>query len=103
MIISVDLHMRRSRLLNTAIMNVALRGRISCRRSGANAFSRTHAVDLPPFPPDRNTPAHSRKALAAAVQDLLLAGIDRADTDISASLDELQRRLNYLPIPAADL
>jgi hypothetical protein len=46
---------------------------------------------------------HSRKALAAAVQDLLVAGIDRADIDISASLDELERRLNYLSIPSADL
>jgi hypothetical protein len=46
---------------------------------------------------------HSRKALDAAVQDLLVAGIDRADIDVSASLDELQRRLNYKPIPAADI
>src|SRR5260370_28892268 len=46
---------------------------------------------------------HSRKALAAAVQDLLVAGIDRADIDISASLDELERRLNSLSIPSADL
>ena len=35
---------------------------------------------------------HSRKALATAIQDLLVAGIDRADIDISASLDELARR-----------
>jgi hypothetical protein len=46
---------------------------------------------------------HSRKALAAAIQDLLVAGIDRADIDISASLDELERRLNYQSIPSADL
>src|SRR5258707_13705521 len=46
---------------------------------------------------------HSRKALATAIQDLLVAGIDRADIDISASLDELERRLNYLSIPSADL
>ena len=38
---------------------------------------------------------HSRKALDAAVQDLLLADVDRADIDVSASVDELQRRLNY--------
>jgi hypothetical protein len=46
---------------------------------------------------------HSRKALAAAVQGLLVAGVDRADIDVSASLDELQRRLNYQSIPPADL
>jgi hypothetical protein len=46
---------------------------------------------------------HSRKTLEAAVQDLLAAGIDRADVDVSASLDELQRSLNYKSIPAADI
>src|SRR5882757_97152 len=46
---------------------------------------------------------HSRKTLEAAVQDLLVAGIDRADIDVSASLDELQRRLDYKSIPAADI
>src|SRR4030081_1152312 len=46
---------------------------------------------------------HSRKALLAAAQELLVAGIDRADIDVSASLDDLQRRLNYASIPAADL
>jgi hypothetical protein len=46
---------------------------------------------------------HSRKALDAAVQDLLLADVDRADIDVSASVDELQRRLNYSAIPAPDL
>jgi hypothetical protein len=46
---------------------------------------------------------HSRKALDAAVQDLLVAGYDRADIDVSASPDELQRRLNYQSIPPADL
>jgi hypothetical protein len=45
---------------------------------------------------------HSRRALEAAAQDLLISGIDRADIDVSASLDELQRRVNYLSIPAAD-
>src|SRR3979409_2623666 len=46
---------------------------------------------------------HSRKALVAAAEELLVAGIDRAGIDVSASLDELQRRLNYQSIPAADL
>jgi hypothetical protein len=46
---------------------------------------------------------HSRTTLEAAAQDLLAAGIDRADIDVSASLDELQRRLNYKPLAAADI
>ena len=46
---------------------------------------------------------HSRKALIAAAQELLVAGFDRADIDVSASLDELQRRLNYASIPPPDL
>lgn len=46
---------------------------------------------------------HSRKALLEAAQDLLTAGIDRADIDVSASLDEVERRLNYASIPPADL
>jgi hypothetical protein len=46
---------------------------------------------------------HSQKALIAAAEDLLVAGFDRADIDVSASLDELQRRLNYQSIPPADL
>src|SRR3981189_940406 len=46
---------------------------------------------------------HSRKTLDAAVQDLLVAGYDRADIDVSASPDQLQRRLNYQSIPPADL
>src|ERR1700694_6173940 len=46
---------------------------------------------------------HSRKALIDAAEELLVAGIDRADIDISASVDELDRRLNYQSIPAADL
>jgi hypothetical protein len=37
---------------------------------------------------------HSRRALLAAAQELLTAGIDRADIDVSASHDELQRRMN---------
>lgn len=46
---------------------------------------------------------HSKKALELAVQDLLMAGADRADIDISASSDELGRRLNYQAIPPTDL
>jgi hypothetical protein len=46
---------------------------------------------------------HSRKALIAAAEELLVAGFDRADIDVSAPLDELQRRLNYSIIPAAEL
>ena len=46
---------------------------------------------------------HSREELVATAEELLAAGIDRADVDISASPDELQRRLNYQSIPAADL
>ena len=46
---------------------------------------------------------HSKKALELAVQDLLMVGVDRADIDVSASSDELGRRLNYQVIPAADL
>jgi hypothetical protein len=46
---------------------------------------------------------HSRKALIAAAEELLVAGFDRADIDVSASFDELQRRLNYQQIPPADL
>jgi hypothetical protein len=46
---------------------------------------------------------HSRKALEAAVQDLLVAGYDRGDIDVSASPDELQRRVNYKSIPPEDL
>jgi hypothetical protein len=45
----------------------------------------------------------SRKALIDAADDLLVAGFDRADIDVSASFDELQRRLNYQSIPPADL
>jgi hypothetical protein len=46
---------------------------------------------------------HSRKALIAAAEDLLVAGFDRFDIDVSASLDELERRLNYSAIASADL
>jgi hypothetical protein len=45
----------------------------------------------------------SREALIDAADDLLAAGFDRADIDVSASFDELQRRLNYHSIPPADL
>jgi hypothetical protein len=46
---------------------------------------------------------HSREALIAAAEELLVAGFDRADIDVSASLDELQRRLNYQSVPPEDL
>ena len=46
---------------------------------------------------------HSRKALIAAAEELLVAGFDRADIDVSAPLDELQRRQNYGVIPAIEL
>jgi hypothetical protein len=36
---------------------------------------------------------HARPALDAAVSDLLLAGFDRADIDVVASVDEVYRRL----------
>ena len=45
----------------------------------------------------------SRKTLIDAADDLLVAGFDRADIDVSAPFDELQRRLNYQSIPPADL
>jgi hypothetical protein len=46
---------------------------------------------------------HSRKALVAPARNLLVAGVDRADIDVSAPLDELQKRIDYNSIPAADL
>ncbi|MDB5581439.1 MAG: hypothetical protein JWR80_6615 [Bradyrhizobium sp.] len=46
---------------------------------------------------------HSQKTLIDAAEELLVAGNDRADIDVSASVDELDRRLNYQAIPAADL
>ena len=46
---------------------------------------------------------HSKKALVFAAQDLLMAGVDRADIDVSASSDELGRRLGYQAIPPPDL
>jgi hypothetical protein len=46
---------------------------------------------------------HSRKALIAAARDLLVAGVDRADIDVSAPLDELQKRIDYKSIPPVDL
>jgi hypothetical protein len=45
----------------------------------------------------------SRKTLIEAADDLLAAGFDRADIDVSAPFDELRRRLNYQSIPPADL
>jgi hypothetical protein len=46
---------------------------------------------------------HSRKALIAAAEDLLVSGVDRADIDVSASVDEVDRRMNYVPVPPEDL
>jgi hypothetical protein len=48
---------------------------------------------------------HSRRAIEAAVEDLLLNGFDRADIDRLASLDEVRRRLKVYVSPeeAADL
>src|SRR4051794_5768179 len=49
---------------------------------------------------------HSREALEAAAEDLLVSGVDRADIDVSASVDEMQRRVNYpsnSPADAADM
>src|ERR1700727_415135 len=45
---------------------------------------------------------HSRKALVDAAEELLVAGFDRADIDVSA-FDELQRWLSYSAIPPPDL
>lgn len=45
----------------------------------------------------------ARKALDAAADDLLVAGFDHADIDVSAPLDELERGINYQSIPPADL
>jgi hypothetical protein len=45
----------------------------------------------------------SRKPLIDAADDLLVAGFDPADIDVSAPFDELQRRLNHQSIPPADL
>src|SRR3977135_1339924 len=46
---------------------------------------------------------YSRKALDTAVQDLLVSGIDRADIDVSASPDEMERTVHYLSLPPVDL
>ena len=46
---------------------------------------------------------HSKKTLELAAQDLLMTGVDRADIDVSASRDELGRRLHYQAIPPPDL
>jgi hypothetical protein len=45
----------------------------------------------------------SRDALYAAVDDLLLAGFDRADIDLVAEPDAVQRRLGTAAVPAEDL
>jgi hypothetical protein len=46
---------------------------------------------------------HSRKALNTAAEELLVSGVNRADIDVSASADEMDRRLNYQSIPPAEL
>ncbi len=46
---------------------------------------------------------HSRRALDAAAQDLLLTGIDRSNIDVSASPEELQRRVTYASNFVADI
>lgn len=46
---------------------------------------------------------HVRKALVDAAEDLLVAGFDRADIDVSAPADEIAQRLNYALVPPADL
>ena len=42
----------------------------------------------------------SRDALHAAIDDLLLAGFDRADIDLVADPDAVQRRLGTAAVPA---
>jgi hypothetical protein len=46
---------------------------------------------------------HSYKAIEAAVEDLLLAGFDRADMDRLADLDEVYRRLGPVSIAHEEL
>jgi hypothetical protein len=46
---------------------------------------------------------YSRKAIDAAVQDLLLSGTDRADIDVSAPPEEWPPRLKHMSIPPAEL
>jgi hypothetical protein len=46
---------------------------------------------------------HSREALDAAANELLLMGFDRADVDVVASLDEIHRRLGVPYVAAEEL
>jgi hypothetical protein len=46
---------------------------------------------------------HSKRALDAAAQDLLLTGFDRSNIDVSASPEELQRRVKYASNFVADI
>jgi hypothetical protein len=45
----------------------------------------------------------SREALESAVKDLLLAGFDRADIDLMASVDAVRERLGGIYAPVEDL
>src|SRR5258708_35628723 len=46
---------------------------------------------------------HSRQALDAAANELLLMGFDRADVDVVASLDEVHKRLGVPYVAAEEL
>ena len=46
---------------------------------------------------------HSREALDAAANELLLMGFDRADVDVVASLDEIHKRLDVPYVAAEEL
>jgi hypothetical protein len=46
---------------------------------------------------------HSREALERATEDLLLAGFDRADIDVLASLDEVPKRLGPVIVAHEEL
>jgi hypothetical protein len=46
---------------------------------------------------------HTREALEAAVMDLLLAGFDRADIDLMAGVDAVEKRLGAIYAPAPEL
>jgi len=46
---------------------------------------------------------HSREALDAAANELLLMGFDRADVDVVASLDEIRKRLDVPYVAAEEL
>jgi hypothetical protein len=45
----------------------------------------------------------SRETLDAVIDDLFLAGFDRADIDVSGGIDELQQRVGMTEIPAPEL